>query len=324
MLIQPSMKKLLFTICIAWPILTFGQASKLYRQALRSTDFSEKISLLTEVIKLEPKNLDAYFQRGLAKNNSGDFYGAIVDYSKIIAEQPDADTYYNRGNSRYSVKDYTEAKEDYAKAYILDNNFIDALYSLACVRLDLEEYDKAISDFDKVIKKVPAQPKTYVLRATAYKAIENYQKALNDYTTAILIEPIQENYYERGVFFMDLTRYQEAQSDLTKTILLDKNNAFAFFYRGAANLFLGKDMDAVNDLEQVVKFDANDFDAHLGLAIAHLKLNDNTKAKQHFDKANSILNLGTNISSIEAYRNTYWFEHQYYFLNQGINELMKL
>ncbi|AUS06011.1 tetratricopeptide repeat protein [Pseudotamlana carrageenivorans] len=318
------MKKLLFTLWIALPLLTFGQASKLYRQALRSSDLSERISLLNEVIKLEPKNLDAYFQRALAKNNSEDFYGAIVDYSKIIAEQPDADSYYNRGNSRYSVKDYAEAKEDYAKAYLLDDSFIDALYSLACVRLDLEEYDKAIKDFDKVIKKIPGQPKTYILRATAYKALENYQKAFNDYSTAILIEASPENFYERGVFFMDVTRYQEAHNDFTKSIILDDNNPFAYFYRGASSLFLKKDANSVTDFEKVLKFDSNDFDAHLGLAMAYLNLNDKVKAKYHFNKANNILNLGANISSIEAYSDTYWFQHQYFFFNKAITELVKL
>ena len=165
------MKKLLLTLFILLPLLTIGQAGKLYRKALRSTDLKEKISLFSEVIKLEPKNLDAYFQRGLAKNDSGDYHGAIVDYSKIIVEQPDADTYYNRGNSRYSIKDLSGAKEDYAKAYMLDENFIDALYSLACVRYDLEEYKRAITDFSKVIKVAPSQPKLYTLRASAYKAL---------------------------------------------------------------------------------------------------------------------------------------------------------
>ncbi|WP_191963452.1 tetratricopeptide repeat protein [Pseudotamlana haliotis] len=318
------MKNLLLTLCVALPLLTFGQTSKLYRQALRTSDYEERIELLNQVISLEPKNLDAYFQRGLAKNNSGDFYGAIVDYSKVIVEQPDADTYFNRGNSRYSIKDYTEAKEDYAKAYILDDKFIDALYSLGCVRLDLGEYDKAIKDFDKVIKTVPGQPKTYALRASAHMALENYQQALNDYSAAIYIEGNSENYYNRGAFFMELKRYQDANNDLTNAILLDKNNPFAYFYRGACSLFLGKDKAAISDLENVLKFDSKDFDAELGLAIAYVNLKDNEKAKQHFDRANSILGLGANITSIEEYSETYWFQHQYYYFNQGITKLVKL
>ena len=38
------------------------------------------------MISEEPKNLDAYFHRAIAKNDLGDYRGAIVDYSKIIVE----------------------------------------------------------------------------------------------------------------------------------------------------------------------------------------------------------------------------------------------
>lgn len=319
------MKKLILTLFVFIPLLSFAQANKLYRKALRSTESNEKISLLSEVIKLEPKNLDAYFQRGLAKNDAGDYYGAIVDYSKIIVEQPDADTYYNRGNSRYSIKDFAGAKEDYAKAYILDENFIDALYSLACVRYDLEEYERAITDFTKVIKVVASsQPKIYTLRASAFKALEKYTEAAKDYSTAILIEPSSDHYYNRGVFLMDINYYEKANEDLTNALRLNRNNAYAYFYRGASSLLLGKFMDAVSDFSEAIKFDTMDFDAYLGLAIAYYKINDTAKAKANFERSNEILSIGNDISSIEPYNNTYWFQNQYYYFNNNLILLAKL
>jgi len=319
------MKKLLSTLLIViFPLLTFGQANKLYRKAMRATDLNEKIKLLTQVIDLEPKNLDAYFHRGIAKNDLGDYRGAIVDYSKIIVEEPDADTYFNRGNSRYSLKDFTSAKEDYAKAFMLDKNFIDALYSLACVKLDLEEYENAIKDFTDVIKQVPDNYNTYILRASAYKALEQFTNALSDYSMAILIESNADNYFNRGVFLMDIKYYQDANADLTKSLRLNKNNAFAHFYRGASNLFIGKFNAATSDFSEAIKFDTLDFDAYLGLAMAHLKVNDTIKAKLNFNKANAILFPSKKASTIEQYNNTYWFHNQYFYFNNAINTLVKL
>lgn len=318
------MKKLLLLIIIVLPLLSFGQAQKVYRKALRTIDLNEKIRLLTEVITEQPKNLDAYFHRAITKNDLGDYRGAIVDYSKIIVEDPDADTYFNRGNSRYSLKDFTGAKEDYAKAFILDENFIDALYSLACVKLDLEEYESAIKDFTSVIKQVPDNYKTYMLRASAYKAIEQFTNALTDYSTAILIEPSADNYFNRGAFLMDIKYYQDANNDLTKSLRLNRNNAFAHFYRGASNLFIGKFNDAVSDFSEAIKFDALDFDAYLGLAMAQLKINDIPNAKVNFDKANAIIIPSQKASSIEQYNNTYWFQEQYFYFNNAVNGLVKL
>jgi tetratricopeptide (TPR) repeat protein len=318
------MKNKIILILFICPVVGFGQANKLFRQATRTSDLSEKITLLTQVIEIEPRNLDAYFYRAIAKNDLGDYHGAIVDYSKIIVEEPDADTYYNRGNSRYSIKDYTGAKEDYAKAYMLDENFTDALYSLACVKLDLEEYEAAIEDFSTVLKVAPNDSKIYNLRASAYKALEKYQNALEDYSTAILIEPSADSYYNRGVFYMDINYYQNANDDLKKALIGNKNNAFAHFYKGASNLLLGNFLDAISDFSTAIEFDAMDFDAYLGLAIAYNKVNDAANAKLNFEKANSILLSKEPITTIEQYTNTYWFQNQYFYFNSNINELVKL
>lgn len=318
------MKKASILLLIIIPLLSFGQAKKVFKQALRTTDLKEKIALLTNVIEIEPNNLDAYFHRALAKNDLGDFSGAIVDYSKIIVEQPDADTYYNRGNSRYSLKDFKGAKEDFAKAFMLDNNFIDALYSLACVKFDLNEYEDAIIDFTTILKTNPNLAHIYTLRAASYKALENYQNAIFDYNTAILIEPNIDTFYNRGVFFMDTKYYQEAKNDFTKVLRAYKSSAYAFFYRGAANLFLGEYSDAISDFLKALEFDAMDFDAYLGLAMACNKINDTNNAITHFEKANTIISPHDTINSIEKYINTYWYQNQYFYFNNSINELTKL
>ena len=318
------MKKLLITlIIIAIPITSFSQAKKVYRLALRTSNLNEKIELLNQVISEEPKNLDAYFYRAIAKNDTGDYHGAIVDYSKIIVNKPDADTYFNRGNSRYSIKDFKGAKADYAKAYLLDENFIDALYSLACVKLDLEEYLSAITDFSKIIKLYPENANTYTLRASAFKAIENFKYAIKDYSTAILIEPTSDNYYNRGTYFMEIKYFKKANSDLTRAIRLNRNNTYAYFYRGASNLFLGHFNEAIIDFNQAIKFDSLDFDAYLGLAMSYQKINNTANAKLNFEKANNIINPHTKTTSINQYTNTYWFQNHYFYFNSALKAFIK-
>ncbi len=319
-----TMKKIFLLFLILFPTLYFGQANKIIRQASRETDLNKKIKLYNEAIKIEPENLDFYFYRAIAKNDMGDYSGAIVDYSKIIVEEPDADTYFNRGNSRYSLKDFTGAKEDYAKAYMLDEKFIDALYSLACVKLDLNEYESAIKDFTAIIKQAPEAANVFALRATAYSAIEQYTNALKDYTTAISIQPNADNYFNRGAFLMEMKYYKDAYIDLTKSLRINKNNPYAYFYRGAATLFIGKYNEAISDFQEAIKFDSLDFDAYLGLAMAYIKINDTANAKLNFDKANGILNPDKQASSIEDYNNTYWFQEQYFYFNNAINALVKI
>ncbi len=299
--------------------MALGQSKKVYRKALRTVDLNEKIKLLNEVIALEPKNFDAYFYRAIAKNDLGDYHGAIVDYSKILVTAPDADTYYNRGNSRYSLKDYTGAKEDYQKAYDLDANFIDALYSVACTKYDLEEFKEAITDFTKVIKAAPNQPKAYTLRAHSYVALKEHKKALKDYTTAIFLESSADNYYARGVFYLDVNFYKKARTDFSIALKLNDKNSYAYFYRGVSNLLLGKYNHAVTDFSTALKIDETDFDALIGLALAYYNLNDANTSNLYLKKAKDILSSDQNTTLNALYINTYWHQKQFYYFNTFIN-----
>ena len=316
------MKKIILLLII--PAISFGQANKFFKQASKATDLNERIQLYSQVIELEPKNLDAYFYRGIAKNDLGDYSGAIVDYSKIIVLQPDADTYYNRGNSRYSIKDFIGAKDDYQNAYKLDPNFIDALYSLGCVKFDLADYEGAIKDFSSVIKIAPREPKTYYLRASAYVALEKYPLALQDYSFAVLADPSSDSHYKRGVFYMDINYYEKANQHLSIALKFNKNNSFAYFYKGVSQLLLGRYLTAVSDFNSALEFDALDFDALLGLALTYHKMNDINNARIYFKKAKAIIAPELTEDSIDDFKNTYWFQKQSFFFKENFDSLIKL
>ncbi|MFV0541068.1 MAG: tetratricopeptide repeat protein [Aestuariibaculum sp.] len=303
---------------------TFGQAGKLIRQAKRTDSNTEKIKLYNQAIELEPNNLDAYFFRGLAKNDIGEFHSAITDYSKIILIKPDADTYFNRGNARFSLNDFTGAKNDYAKAYELDNSFLEALFSMACANYDLGNYSETITNCSQFIKTDPHQPRVYNLRAMAYNTLKKYQSAIADYNTAVIILPDAESYYNRGVFLLNINYYKNAQSDLTKSIQLGNKTGFAFFYRGTCNVLVSDYKNAINDYKTTLNFDALDFDALLGLAMAYLKSNDTKNAKLYYNKAVNIISPTKRVTGINDFKHTYWYEHQYYFFNKNITALSKL
>ena len=318
------MKKYIILICLIFPLITIGQANKLIRKALKSEDPNEQIQLYTEAISLEPKNLDALFYRGLAKHSIGDFNGAILDYTKVIFYEPSADVYFNRGNSKYSLMDFNGAKEDYSNALNLNSQFIEARYSLAVTKNDLKDYHGAIAILD-----LPYVNKSHPIllqMARAYAGLEDHVKALQNYTNAILLNSDSNTFYARGVFFMDVNYFKKANNDFIAAIFLDKNNVPAYFFRGISSFFLGEYQKALSDFSTAVQFDVTDFDAVIGVALANLKLNDIANAKLNFDKAKSIIR-GTDISqedNLELFKNTYWFQKQYYAFRDLYNEISKL
>ena len=91
--------------------------------------------------------------RGNAKQDNKDYYGAINDYSKAIELNPDIAYYYdNRGNAKNYLKDYYGAINDYSKAIELNPDY--AYYSnRGIAKYNLNDIDGACKDLRKAISK---------------------------------------------------------------------------------------------------------------------------------------------------------------------------
>jgi tetratricopeptide (TPR) repeat protein len=74
-------------------------------------------------IAFNPDDVLAYNNRGLAKFYLGDNYGAIDDYDRVIALNPDhAKAYYNRSNVEFQLGDRSAAIADLTTAAELFNH----------------------------------------------------------------------------------------------------------------------------------------------------------------------------------------------------------
>ena len=84
------------------------EVSQLYKNAL---------SDLTKAIKLDSKNIDAYYVRGQVYRELEDYKNAIEDFNKVIKDSPNAyNAYYSRGLCYKALNQEKEAQADFAKA----------------------------------------------------------------------------------------------------------------------------------------------------------------------------------------------------------------
>jgi tetratricopeptide (TPR) repeat protein len=98
----------------------------------------------------------AYFNRGLAFKEKGNFDQAVADFDEAIELSPEhADAYFNRG----------------------------------LVLSKKGEQDRAIADFDKVIEISPNDADAFVKRGSAYRSRGDLDRALSDFDQALRIEP---------------------------------------------------------------------------------------------------------------------------------------
>ena len=103
------------------------QYAALVSQGHRSAnnrDYDAAIAEYSEAIRLNSKDSQAFFARGLAFSNKGDNDRAITDYSEAIRLEPQyAAAFNNRGDAYANKGDYNRAISDYNEAIRLEPQY---------------------------------------------------------------------------------------------------------------------------------------------------------------------------------------------------------
>ena len=117
------MKNLLFTLVLLVSFNSFGQTS------------------------------DEYFNSGYDKDEKGDYYGAIADYTKAIELNPNyAMAYINRGNAKLNLKDYYGVISDSTRGIELDPNYSQPYRNRGISKEELGDLNGACDDWKKAAK----------------------------------------------------------------------------------------------------------------------------------------------------------------------------
>ena len=140
---------------------------------------------------------------GIKKFNAKDNYGAIADYSKAIEliqylNDPGylaSIVYTNRALAKKGIRDFKSAIADLDKAleaFGSDKN-TETYMTRGNMKLVLEDYYSAISDFSKVIKIEPNHIFAHISRGNAKYILKDYYSAISDFTTVIKLNPSESN-----------------------------------------------------------------------------------------------------------------------------------
>lgn len=177
-------KRIKFTVSVLCLFLIFYSILAYQRNKIWKDEFT----LWSDTIRKSPHKARAYFNRGKACRQKGNFHQAILDYNKAIDIDPNyADAYNNRGNVYLDKGDLNQAIFDYTKAIKLNSNFAVAYCNRGSAYDVKDSFDQVISDYTKSIELDPGYALAYYNRAVTYYFKQEYIKAWDDLRKAELL-----------------------------------------------------------------------------------------------------------------------------------------
>jgi tetratricopeptide (TPR) repeat protein/S1-C subfamily serine protease len=231
-------------------IPALSELSIIYRK-LR--EYEKALAALNKAIQLAPKNANLYSEKRTVLGNLNRHQEALLAINQAITLSPRAGFYNDRGITYNALQEYSKAIADYDKAIVIDPENTNAYNNRGATYAGLKEYPKAITDYDKAIAINPGFAEAYNNRGLIYAALGEYPKAITDFNYAIANNLKQADYYNRGVVYAILQEYPKAIADYDKAIAINPEEAEAYANRGAAYAKTGNTRQAKQDLQTAAK-----------------------------------------------------------------------
>ena len=295
-----------------------------FNAAYAAGKWDEAIAALDEIIKLEPTALYAYYYKGEANRFKGDAGSAIAAYQSGIGVDPNfGPAYVGWARAQLLNNPNADVLSILDEAIRSDPNFGEAYIERAAAKLRQNDIQGALADLDSANELLPDSPLVFFQLAQArLKAGEidlalgaaqraneldvtmlpvylllgqlnaeagNDQEALQAFDIYLKYRQTDpEAHLQVGYIHFDNGDYQEAVHAMNRVITLDPNRREAYLHRFLSNVELGNGDAADEDIDRVLSFYRDLFEANIAMIRLHLLQERDGSALLLLDKTEAL------------------------------------
>jgi len=159
-------------------------------------------------------------------------------------------------------------------------------YKIANDYYEKGDYEKAIENYNMAILLNPLFSEAYFNRALSYYQLKNYDKSIADYTEAAELDPKNPIIFNnKGDAFYRKQDYTSAIKDYDKAIMLNPNYLKAYYNRALSYASLEDYEKAVEDFTKVVQLKPDFAEAYHLRGLAYEYAGDVESAVSDYEKA---------------------------------------
>ncbi|MFC1510285.1 tetratricopeptide repeat protein [Candidatus Omnitrophota bacterium] len=201
------------------------------------------------------KEINELFEKGDELFLADDLEGALGYYEKAVWVDPQSAEVYSRRALLFTeMEQYDRAIEDLNKVLTLGEQTADIYNTRGDLYVLVNALDLAELDYSKAIEIQPDYAEAYFNRGYVEDQRGDFLRAIDDYTKAIeLVPDYVESFSNRGFVYYELEEYEKAEKDFSRAIVIDPNFGEAYANRAMINFFQEEYLDSWFDVEKCVE-----------------------------------------------------------------------
>ncbi len=254
-------------------------------QAQQTGQLTHAISLYNQVLRHEPKHIDALRFSGLAHAQNREMPYAIACFTQALDLQPDdANLHNNLANAYKSLKNDDKAIEHYQKALQLAPNYAQAHNNLASIYALQNHYHQALKHYRAAVHAQPDFAAAHYNLGLLLMSHHELAAARKQFTNVLALQPenVDAQFY-LGVLHLDANLFDEAETAFQNVLAIREEHVFSLTNLGVIALKREQGQLAIDYFTKALAFEPDNIEARNNIAATFIHHDRYENALMHYD-----------------------------------------
>ena len=222
---------------------------------------NQSIVVLTRSVLAKPTDTAPLLRRGSYYLINLDAEHAVADFGQAVKLDPKlVFAYVQRGVAYRSLEQYDKSFRDFDQALKINPQSLDALLQAARLHRLMHQSAASLPFYDRLIALKPTASKMLIERSGILLQLKKPDLALADAQKAVVIHPGHVELKARALAYLANGQYAKAVDDCTAALVDKPNDLELFHARAQAYQKLGKTALAAHDQEKLQNYNNEIFE----------------------------------------------------------------